>query len=276
MGAPAVIASAATSARISTKHLRRDGLEPGVRIGGLAGADLAGGAQGADAPRAFHIHQNASCWVVDVRHRDPVGGGDDGIACVQELGAGGRLAPQQQRHGAGADLGLGIGGEGGFGHGAGDGGIADHMHAGAQLRREGHGIDGAPAALVGHARRHRDATGLLGRDDIGHISLVPVEFGHNHHVLHGDFRGLAAGAQRHPFKDARIKLLPGHLKQLLLGESVLGVEHDELRLRLMGLEIMGDQAGALIGAGRAAIGIGGNGHDDHAPIPHGLKLAAQQ
>ena len=39
---------------------------------------------------------------------------------------------------------------------------------------------------------------------------------------------------------------------------------------------MGDQAGALIGARRAAIGIGGDRHDHHAPIAHGLQLAAQK
>ena len=56
-----------------------------------------------------------------------------------------------------------------------------------------------------------------------------------------------------------IKLLPGVLEQALLGERILGVEDDQLRLRLLGLEVIGDQARALVGA-RA-----GSGTDWRAP-----------
>ena len=87
---------------------------------------------------------------------------------------------------------------------------------------------------------------------------------------------LAALRQRYPFDDAGIKLLPGVLEQPLLGEGVLGVEDDQLRLRLFGLEIMRDQAGALVGAGRAAERIGRRRDHDEAAILHGLELLAQQ
>ena len=87
---------------------------------------------------------------------------------------------------------------------------------------------------------------------------------------------LAALGQRHPFQVVGIELLPGVLEQPLLGEGVLGVEHDQLRLRLPGLEVVGDQAGALVGAGRAAERIGRRRHDDDAAVLHGLELAAQQ
>ena len=91
-----------------------------------------------------------------------------------------------------------------------------------------------------------------------------------------DRRHLAAARQRHPFQVIRIELLPGILEQALLGELVLGIEHDELGARLPGLEVMRDQAGALVGPGRTAERIGRRRHHDEAAVFHRFELAAQQ
>ena len=87
---------------------------------------------------------------------------------------------------------------------------------------------------------------------------------------------LAALAERHPFDHAGIELGPAVLEQALLGEGVLGIEQQQLRLRLPDLQPVGDQAGALVGAGRAAEGIGRRRHHDQAAIVHRLQLLAQQ
>ena len=70
---------------------------------------------------------------------------------------------------------------------------------------------------------------------------------------------LAALRQRHPFDHSRIELLPGVLEQALLGKGVLGVEDEQLRARLFGLQIMRDQAGALVRS------PAGSGRDWRAP-----------
>ena len=86
---------------------------------------------------------------------------------------------------------------------------------------------------------------------------------------------LAAHRQRDPF-EVRIHLLPGVLEQALLGEGILGVEDHHLGARLLRLEIPGDEARALIRAGRATIRILRR-HDHHdAAVLHRLDLAAQQ
>ena len=86
---------------------------------------------------------------------------------------------------------------------------------------------------------------------------------------------LAALRERHPF-DIGIERFPGAEEQALLGEGVLGVEDDELRLRLLGLEVIGDQARPLVGAGRAAERIGRRRDDDGAAVLHRFELAPQQ
>src|SRR5947208_10586630 len=49
-----------------------------------------------------------------------------------------------------------------------------------------------------------------------------------------------------------------------------------LRLRLAGLEVAGDQADAFVGPGRAAEWIGRRRHDEGAAVRHRLELPAQQ
>ncbi len=81
---------------------------------------------------------------------------------------------------------------------------------------------------------------------------------------------------RNPFDHAGIELLPGRLEQPLHGEAVLGVEHDHLGARLFGLEIVRDQAGALVGRRRTARRIDRRGDHHGAAVGHGFKLPAQQ
>ena len=60
------------------------------------------------------------------------------------------------------------------------------------------------------------------------------------------------------------------------GERILGVEDDQLRARLSGLQIMRDQAGALVRRRRTAIGRGGHRDHHQAAVLHGLELLSQQ
>ena len=93
----------------------------------------------------------------------------------------------------------------------------------------------------------------------------------------GVHRGdVAALGQRHPLEQARVQLGPGGLEQPLLGERVLGVEHDQLGARLLRLEIVRDQARALVGPGRAAERIRRRCDHDEPAVRHGLELPAQQ
>ena len=147
---------------------------------------------------------------------------------------------------------------------------------GTEAAFEGLGVDRAPPRAVRHASRRRDAAGPLRRDDVGDISLVAGEVGGDRHGRRIDRGDLAAIGQRDPFEDAGIQGGPGGLEQLLLAELVLGVQHQQLRARLVGLQIPCHQARALIGAGRAAIGVRGHRHHHGPAIRHGAELVAQQ
>jgi hypothetical protein len=150
------------------------------------------------------------------------------------------------------------------------------MDAGLQPRFEGDGIDRAPAAAIRDPRRLGDAPGPLRRDDIGHRRLMVAEFGPQHPPRDIDFGHLATHRQRDVFQQPGIERRPGLLEQLLLGKNVLRIQHHQLGARLMRLQVMRDQAGTFIGAGRAAEGIGGHRHDHQPAILHRLQLAAQQ
>ena len=71
-------------------------------------------------------------------------------------------------------------------------------------------------------------------------------------------------------------MLPGSLEETLLGEAVLGVEHDQLRARLLSLEVIGDQARPLVGTGRAAKRVGRRRDHYGSAICHCLELTTQQ
>jgi hypothetical protein len=150
------------------------------------------------------------------------------------------------------------------------------MDVGPQRRFEGDRLDRAPAGAIGDTGLRRDGAGPLRRDHIGDGRPVGAEL-----CGEGERRGidrghLAALAERHPFDHAGIEFGPAVLEQALLGKGILRVEQQQLRLRLPDREPVGDQAGALVGAGRAAEGIGGRRHHDQPAIVHRLQLPAQQ
>ena len=72
--------------------------------------------------------------------------------------------------------------------------------------------------------------------------------------------------------DVLVVLVEGLGEHGLLGEGLLGIEDDELRLGLLGLEVVGDHARPLVGAGRAAVGIAGHHHRHRAAVAHGNQL----
>ncbi len=81
---------------------------------------------------------------------------------------------------------------------------------------------------------------------------------------------------RQPLDHSRIVAVPAVLEQILFKESVLRIEDQDLRPRLVLLEIIGDEASALVGAGRTAKRVWrGSDHKD-APILHCFELSAQQ
>ncbi len=70
-----------------------------------------------------------------------------------------------------------------------------------------------------------------------------------------------------------IEGVPGIHEQGLLGGDVrVAVEQDDLGLGLGLLEVVGHHAGALVGAGRAAVGRSRHRHDEGAAIGHGFEL----
>ena len=113
---------------------------------GLGRARRARRVGGADAARARHVGELSARRRVDAGDRDPVVGRDQAVAGVDQLGRGRRGARQEPRDGRRARLGLRVRGEGRLRHGAGDGGVADDVNAGHELRLERRRIDRAPAA----------------------------------------------------------------------------------------------------------------------------------
>ena len=161
-------------------------------------------------------------------------------------------------------------------HGAGEGGVADDVDVLLRLRFERHRIDRAPAGAVDDAGQACDLAGLLRRDHVGDGVLVSIEIGLDRFLRHVDGGDIAAVRQRLPRDHVGIKLLPRIEKQRLHGESVFGVENDDLGFRLIGFQIVRDHAGALVGTGRTARRIGRRDDGDDTVIGHGGNLLAQQ
>ena len=134
-----------------------------------------------------------------------------------------------------------------------------------------------PAACVGHAGAFCDQARLLRRNDVEHIGPVLLAKGrldlapacihaHNLAIVH----------LPHPFDHVAVQRLPALHEQCLLGERRLGIEQEDLGLRLVLPEIVRHHGRTLIRAGRAAERILRNRHDEGATILHGLQLALEQ
>ena len=121
----------------------------------------------------------------------------------------------------------------------------------------------------------RCAAAFCGGMTLATSRLVPAEIGDERHRTDVDRRNLATVRQRYPF-EIRIERLPRILEQALLGEGVLGIEHDQFRFRLLGLEIIGDQARPLVRSGRTTEWIGRRRHHHGAAVLHCFQLTAQQ
>ena len=141
---------------------------------------------------------------------------------------------------------------------------------------EGTLVYGTPAGVVGKAGLHRDLSRGLRRDDVDHVALHRTEI--RLQSLRGgvhpdDTAACRAGA---PFDHAGVELFPAFHEQGLFGKLLLGVKDDDFRLRLVCLEVPGDQAGTLVWAGWAAERIRRRRYHHRAAIGHGFKLLAQQ
>ena len=157
-------------------------------------------------------------------------------------------------------------------------GVADDMDIRAQLRvQRSTGSIGHQPVLSAAPAISAMRPAFCGGMTLATCGGVIAEIGDDGVGRGIDRRDPAALRQRDPFDHAGIKLLPRLLEQALLGKAVLGVEDQDLRARLVGLQIMRDQAGALVRRGRAAQRRGR--HRDHdqrrrPPSPRAAGAAA--
>ena len=192
----------------------------------------------------------------------------------------GRAAGQDAADRIGADLGFLIGDVAGLGLGR-RAGVADDVDLAGAGDRAGvaQHVDAGKAAFGGvvQACRGDQGAGTLARD---HVDDVAVEYracgglkGHRVGIDLGDFGVgvvLDHGAVQIDERAGEVVHL-GH-------DAGVGIEHEQLGAGFVDLEPVGDQAGALVRAGRAAVGRLGNGQYDVVIQPrcHGLQLAGQQ
>ena len=152
--------------------------------------------------------------------------------------------------------------------------VAEHMYAGHALGLERQPVDVDPGIVdQRQARGGSDVACSHGRNHVEHVGLDRVEL-----ELGGERVGVDAlqRAVGHVF-DQRAVALEGLGEQRLLRlDLAVGVEHQHLGFRLGVAQVVGDQAGALVGSGRTAVGRARDVHCEHAAIGHGLELLAQQ
>ena len=80
-----------------------------------------------------------------------------------------------------------------------------------------------------------------------------------------------------PFDHALVVLLPALLKQRLLGEAFLRIDHDDLGAVLARLlQRMSHHRDALVGTRRAAVGIGRSDHHNDAAVGHRIEAFLQE
>ena len=254
----------------------RAGRRSGQRIGpdvarpghGVLAFEFARG--GGHTARAGHRQHGLLLGVVAVHagHVHHVAGRDEAVAGVGvDRQRRWFLALQQRDHGGRAGLAVLVGHVARLGHGRRPlDRVAQHMDVLRRLRFEGQEVHLAPARVGGgQTGLHRDVARAHVRDHVGHAGLevvVEIELQGVGGGVHVDQPVLGAVVDH-----AVVVVLPGlHEQALLGGDVVVGIEHDDLALRLGLLEVARDHAGALVGAGGAAVRCPRNGERVHAAI----------
>ena len=114
------------------------------------------------------------------------------------------------------------------------------------------------------------------RDEIDDRTLEGVAGSLDGQVLDVDRLDPAGELAWQPLDHSRIVAGPCVLEQILLEETVFGIEDQDLRPRLELLEIVRDQGSALIGTGRATERVRRGGDEEDAAILHAFELPSQQ
>ena len=136
-------------------------------------------------------------------------------------------------------------------------------------------VDLAPALVgIGQTGLDRERAGTHRRQHVQHVGLhVFAEL-----ELHAHRPGIDRHrlVQRPILDEARVEIGPRLLEEYGLRDDVgVGVEDQDLRAGLVLLEVGGDDACPLVGAGGAAVRRLGDGDREHAAVAHRLHLARQ-
>ena len=133
-------------------------------------------------------------------------------------------------------------------------------------------VDLAPA-LVDGDERVGDGAGLHGRQQVHHVGALVAEVELERAGGGIDVDHAAVGTV---VDHARVELGPGLPEERPLGGDVLvGVEDHHLGARLGLAEVCRGETGALVRAGRAAVGRLGDRDHEHAAVRHRLEPPAQ-
>ena len=122
------------------------------------------------------------------------------------------------------------------------------------------------------ARGPADCAGMT----LATAALNVDALGDHRSSLHVDRLHAAGELRRQPFDHARIVPGPGVLEHVLRLEGILRVEDQDLRPRLVLLEIVRDHRRALVGGRRAAERIRRNDNHENAAVLHAFQLPTQQ
>ena len=186
-----------------------------------------------------------------------------------------RIARQQVEDGCHRQLAVLVCHVSGFRHGRGrEDGVADDMHARGAGRFHGQPVDVHPAGVDQfQAGIAGDVAGALRRDDVEHIGLECVELKDGR--VAGDI-DVAHFAVRPVFQMILVQVVPGFDEQSLFRLHVfVGIQDDDFRFWLVRFEVIRDQTGAFVGAGRATVRRFRNAQGKDTAIGHGFQLAAQ-
>jgi len=171
--------------------------------------------------------------------------------------------------------------------------LVGHMAGLGHLRRDlqriaqdvdvlgGGGLHGQPVHLApapvgrGQAGVVGNVAGALRRNHVQHLGLDVVVEVELQRVGGGiDIHRAVLGAV---FDDALVAIRPGLLEQRALGgHVVVAVQNQHLGFGLGLAEVMRHLTGALVGAGRAAVGCQRDADGIHTAVGHGLELFAQR